>query len=164
MKFVPLKLSPRHCSVVLANSDLGDIVLSVTAFVNKPVPILPEALQQHHSTVVDLETRTLHLNTASNLEVEENIIIRNCNISLENALLEVSKWELDEQDVKRTLLAESLHYAALSYGFTKLHLNDFLEIWNSGPEETIVFSVESSNQKQFTMPKQVNVPTAGTGR
>lgn len=163
MQFVPLKLATRHCSVVLSNSELGDVVFSVTAFVNKPVPILPETKRQHRSTVVNSETRTLHLNTTSNLDFKEDIIIRNCNVSLENALLELSKWELDENDAKRSLLTESLHYAALSHGFSKLHVSDFLEISKSGSEETIVFSVERSDDRHFNMPTQVKVPTSGVG-
>jgi hypothetical protein len=163
MQFVPLKQTARHCSVVLSNSELGDMVFSVTGSVNKPLPILPETVQQHHYTVVNSETRTLHLSAIANSDFKEDIIIRNCNVSLENALLELSKWELDENTTKRNLLRESLHYAALSHGFSKLHVNDFLEISTTGPDEVIVFSVEGSDSKHFRIPHQVNVPISGPG-
>ena len=161
MQFIPLKLAMRHCSVVLSNPNLGDIVCSVTGVVNKPIPLLPETVHQHRCTVVNSETRTLHLSATTDVDFIEDIIIHDCNIALENALLEVSKWELDERDVRRSLLTESLHYAALSRGFSQLHVTDFLEISKTGSEETIVFSIEKSGDRHFNIPSQVNVPTSG---
>lgn len=162
MQFIPLKLAVRNCFVVLSNPNLGDIVCSVSGLVNKPVPILPETVHQHCCTLVNPETSTLHLSTTTNVDFEEDIIIHDCNVALETALLELSKWELDECHIRRSLLTESLHYAALSHGFSQLHVADFLEISTTGSEETIVFSIEKSgDDRHFTMPSQVNVPTSG---
>lgn len=149
--------------MVLSNLELGDVVFSVTASVNKPIPMLPESLLKHQSAMVNLETRTLHLITAPNIELLQDITLWSCNFPLENALLEISKWELNEHDLKRRLLTESLHYAALSSGVSKLHINDFLEVCSTGSTETIVFSVEGSDDKHFTLPSQVNVPTTSAG-
>ena len=154
--FIPLKLTPRHCSIVLSSPDHGDMVISVTALVNNPLPTLPELLHPCQSTVVDVEARTLHFNTTSNLHVEVNIIIHSPNVSLENAILEISKWELSESDLKRRTLTESLHYKALSSGITL----DFLEL--SG-DEAIAFTIEGSDSEHFSFPDQVTVPTSATG-
>lgn len=150
--FIPLKLTPRHCSIVLSSPDHGDIVISVTALVNNPLPTLPELLHPCRSTIVNVEARTIHFNTTSNLHVEENVIIHSSNVSLENALLEISKWELSDSDLKRRVLTESLHYKALSSGITL----DFLEL--SG-NEAIVFTIEGSDNEHFVFPDQVTVPT-----
>ena len=162
IQFVPLKLNSRHCSIVLTNPELGDVVLSIIALVNKPLPMLPETLHHHHSTVMNSETNTLHLNTTVNSNVEEEIVMHISNSSLENALLEICKWEIGDNDLKRRLLAASLHYATLSSGVYKLQVNDFLEISQDGAEETVVFTIESSN-KHFILPDHVNIPTAITG-
>lgn len=163
IQFVPLKLVARHCSVVLSNPDLGDVVLSITARVNKPLPTLPETLHSHHSTIVNSETRTLHLNTTATSTLREDIVIRNSNLALEKALLEISKWELSDSDLKRRLLTESLHYAALSSGVSKLQIDDFLRICQDESEESVAFTIEGSDDKHFILPNLVNVPTFITG-
>ncbi len=163
IQFVPLKLIARHCSVVLSNSDFGDFTLSICASVNQPFPTLPEIIHPNPSTVINMESRTLHLNTTTNSVVKENIVIRNSNVSLEKALLEISKWGLCGDQLKNELLAESLDYAALACGVSKLHIGNCLNVSSNKFEEAVVFTVNGNDNKHFIFPEQVNVPTSITG-
>ena len=162
--FVPLKLNPRHCSIVLFNSELGDIVLSISALVNHPIPLLPNTLHRHHHTVVNPETRTLHLNTVANSNVIEDIVLKSLNLAFEDALLEISKWKLNEHELNHRLLTGSLRYAALSSGISHLCLDDCVNFSNIGSEEFIVFTVEGSDNEHFILPKEVKVPTNVKGK
>lgn len=160
IQFVPLKLNTRHCCVVLSDKGVGDIVFSITGVVNKPLPLLPETLHSNHFTVVNSETRTLHLSATANSTVNESLIIRNPNLSLENALLEITKWKMNENDLKRRLLTESLRYAALSNGVSSLQQKNFLDTCN---ETALIFNVEGSDNTHFIFPGHVKVPIVITG-
>ena len=163
MRFVPLKETTRHCFVVFSDKDVGDIVYSITAIVNKPLPTIPETLCSQNSTVVNSETRTLHLHTSTSSIVKESIIIRNTNLLLEDALLELSKWELSKGDAKRQLLTESLNYAAFITGISNLCSNNFLELCHDDSGEVMIFSIEGSDDTHFSFPDHVKVPTVATG-
>ena len=163
IQFIPLKQMGRYCSVVLSNSEFGDLVLSICASVNQPQPTLPEIMHPNPSTVINMESRTLHLNATTNLAVKENIVIQNSNVSLEKALLEISKWGLCEDDSKNQLVMESLHYAALACGISKLHIGNCLNVSSNKFEEAVVFTVNGSDNKHFIFPEQVSVPTSITG-
>lgn len=161
IKFVPLKLKARHCCVVLSDEEVGDLVYSISATVNKPLPLLPEILHHKHCTFLNSETRTLHLNTRANSPLSESIIICSTNLFLEKALIEISKWKLN---FRKRFLTESLHYAALSNGVSNPHHKKFLNTCtNESDEEVLVFKIENSDSVHFIIPDQVIVPTTITG-
>ena len=163
IQFVPLKPNARHCSVVLSSPHLGDLVLSVCALVDPPQPILPEMLHSNPSTVINVESKTLHLNTTIKSAVKESILIRNSNICLEEALLEISKWGLNERDLKNELLSDSLHYAALAHGISRLDIGNCLNVSSNELEEAVVFTVSGSDNQHFIFPEQVSAPTSTPG-
>ena len=163
IQFIPLKQIARHCSVVLSNSEFGDLVFSICASVNQPHPTLPEILHPNPSTVVNTESRTIHLNVTTNSAVKENIVIQNSNVSLEKALLEISKWRLCEDNSRNQLLMKSLHFAALACGISELHIGNCLNVSSNKFEEALVFTVNGSDNKHFIFPDKVSVPTSITG-
>ncbi len=163
VQFVPLKYKPRHCSLVLSNDVIGDIVFSILASVNKPVPTLPETLHRHPRTIVNPSTRTLHINAYSDTTVKEDVVIINSNKAFENALLEISKWELTEDELKWRVLSDSPHYAALLSSVNKLQLKDYAEIHNYGDNERIPFAIEGSDSKHFSFPHQLLVSKENKG-
>lgn len=167
LKFLPLKLEPRHCAIVLKNKELGDIILSVYATVKHPKPIVPECKCLNSSTVVNTQTRTLHLKAHAGQRMDEEIIIHSNNVAFENAMLEISKWDMSSVELKRRILSKSLKYAALSTAIdtlgmdeeSKEHKHQLLEGC-----ERIVFSVEGSDTKHFQFPKEVSLSASNKGK
>ena len=51
IQFVPLKMEPRYCVVVLSNAGLGEVVLSIAATVKLPCPIVPHSQFSNPHTV-----------------------------------------------------------------------------------------------------------------
>ena len=51
IQFVPLKMEPRYCVVVLSNAGLGEVVLSIAATVKLPCPIVPHSQFSNSHTV-----------------------------------------------------------------------------------------------------------------
>ena len=161
--FVPLKLQGRHCCVVASSKELGDVVFSITAIVNSPIPLLPETLRSNHYTFINSDTRTLHLSATTETILKESIVIHNSNLSLENALLEISKSKLTDTYVKSRLLTESLHYAALSNGVANPQQMAFLETCNEADTELLLFRIEGSDDQHFIFPDHIKVPIAIEG-
>lgn len=159
IQFIPLKFNDRHCSIILSNPTQGDIVLSLIAHVKKPLPVLPQTLYRDHHTTINQESKTLHLNSFSGQSLTEEIIIQNSNLAFENALLEISKWKLSEEELKWHSLTKSLKYATLSNCVSKLGLGECVNIHDDGAHKYILFSIEESNDHQFLFPREVRVPT-----
>lgn len=157
--FVPLRFHTRHCFLVLSNPQCGDVVISIAAKVNKPLPSLPKPLHCNSSTFINTETRTIHFNTfADALNFAEDIVLPHSNLLLEAALMEISKWELSENELKIRLLTESLQFATLSSKFSKTHVADCVNI-SSGQ---LVFSIEGDND-HFILPEILDVPAYPKG-
>ena len=163
LKFVPLKLIPRHCAVTLKNKELGDIVLSVYATVTSPKPSVPESRYLNSSTVVNTQTRTLHLKAHAGQSIEEEIIFSRSNVAFENALLEVSKWSMSQKEIKQRLLSESFKYAILSTAITVLGNDNELQNHQLEKCEKIVFSIKGSDNKHFCFPREVCLLASSKG-
>ena len=160
LKFVPLKLMPRHCAIILKNKKLGDIVLSVYVTVSLPNPSVPETRYLNSSTVVNTQTRTLHLKAHAGQIIEEEIIISSNNVAFENALLEISKWNMSQLETKQRIVSESFKYAILSTANMVLGRDDDqLE-----GHENIVFSVEGSDNKYFSFPTEIYLLANSKGK
>ena len=155
LKYVPLKLLPRHCTVALKNKELGDVVLSVYATVSLPKPSIPESRYLNSSTVVNTQTRTLHLKAHAGQTIEEEIIISSNNVAFENALLEVSKWNMSQMEIKQRTVSESFKYAVLSTAKAVLGGDDVLQNHQLEGQEKIVFSIEGSDSEHFCFPEEV---------
>ena len=166
MKFVPLKRESRRCFIVLSNIELGDLVLSVSASVKHPQPILPQSNCLSSFTIVNPQTKTLHLKVHAGQSVEEEIVINSSNIAFENAILEISKWEMSGEELRRRQLTESLRYAALTTAIATLGLDNKVKTYKddqSGESEVLFFSVHGSDMEHFSLPEEIAVPANNNG-
>lgn len=156
LKFVPLKLMPRHCAITLKNKKLGDIVLSVYATVSLPKPSIPESRYLNSSTVVNSQTRTLHLKAHAGQTVKEEIIISTNNVALDNALLEISKWSMTQTEIKQRIVSESFKHVILSTAKMVLQgRDDDLQNHQLEDQDKIVYSIDGSDNKHFCFPGEV---------
>ena len=167
LKFVPLTQKPRHCAVILKNKELGDIILSVFATVKDPTPIVPETRFLNSSTVVNSQTRTLHLKAYAGQTVEEEIIIDQNNVAFENAMHEICKWDMSPLEIKQRHLSESFKYAMLSTAIAALGMDSkpsTCKDWLPEGRERITFSVEGSDNEHFTHPEEISLPVNSGGK
>lgn len=166
MKFVALKQDSRRCFIVLSNKDLGDLVLSINAVVKHPQPMLPHSNCLSSFTVINPQTKTLHLKVHAGQCVQEEIVIDSNNIAFENAILEISKWEMPEAELRRRQLTESLRYAALTTAISTLGLGNELKMCEdekSVDSDVLCFSVHGSDTEHFSLPDKIAVPAKNNG-
>lgn len=160
LKFVPLMLKTRHCAVILRNKQLGDVILSIFATVRHPNPIIPESRYLNSSTVVNAQTRTLHLKAYAGQTVDEEIIVHKNNAAFEHALMEISKWDMSHLEVKRRIHSKSFKFAILSTAIETYGVEDKLKAGKDQDlygSERFVFSVEGSDNKHFSHPEEVSL-------
>ena len=166
LTFVPLKMGARHCAVVLRNDALGEIVLSITATVQLPFPILPKLSDERESRLfLNSDSQTVHLKAHVGERVEEEVLISGENPALERALLEVCQWGMPEAELKRRLLTNSLGNAALSTAreFFGLKEKILTAADNIGDGlDKLSFSVEGTNDN-FRLPESISVLASGGG-
>lgn len=163
--FVPLKMEPRHCSVVLQNEDLGEMIISVRATVKLPFPTLPKISGTNSQFFVNPNTQTLHLKAYAGETVEEDLILSSENASLESALLEICQWGMSDVELKRRMLTDSLKYAALASAMECLGLEKkFMTATGTIHEDMnkLVFRVDGANEN-FQLPESVAVPGGSGG-
>ena len=169
LTFVPLKMEPRHCTVVLRNDALGEIVLSLAATVSLPFPILQKTSSEADSRFfVNKDSQTLHLKAYVGERVQEDLFVHSENPGLEKALLEVCQWGMDPEELCRRVLTDSLETAALATAreFFQLHERTLSATNNIGEYlDELVFNVEGSDEN-FQLPETVCVPgrRGGMGR
>lgn len=166
IQFVPLKPDPRQCFVILSDPKVGDVVFSLTSTIKHPQPILPRTKHLNPHTVVNRETRTLHLKVHAGQSIQEEIVIHSSNEAFERAILEISKWQMSAVELRRRQLTESLRYAALSTAITTLGLESKVKTYQddqSGESEMLHFTVQGSDQEHFTLPELVAVPAYSNG-
>ena len=164
IQFVPLKMEPRHCAVVLSHHDLGEIVLSITASVKLPYPIVPQSNLLNPHTIVNKQSKTVHLKVHAGQAVEEEVVIASRNPSFEKAVLEISKWGMSPTELKHRVLSESLHYAALSTAIATLRLDKKPMTYKDSLSEEpdcLTFKVNGNNA-YFSLPSVISVPQKGS--
>ena len=164
LTFVPLKMERRHCTIVLHNDDIGDIILSIRATVQLPLPTLPQTRGTDSRFFINVETQTLHLKAYAGETINEELLVISENESLQKALLEVCRWGMSEVELKRRMLTDSMKHAALTTAMRCLELEE------KTPEATddiaedldkLVFRVDGANEL-FKLPDTIAVP-AGKG-
>ena len=165
LKFVPLKLLPRLCAVILKNKELGDFVVSVYATVKLPQPIVPESPCLNSSTMVNTQTRTLHLKTHAGQSIDEEIIIQKNNVAFENAILEISKWDTSNLDTKHQAVVESFKYAIKSKAFATLGIHHGSKMAKNQPSEGSgrTFSIQGNDSQHFQYPEEVSLSPENRG-
>lgn len=166
VQFVPIKMKPRYCIVVLSNRDIGEIVLSISATVKLPYPLVPRVNLVDPHTIVNQQTKTAHLKAHSGQTIREEIVIESKNPAFERAVLEISKWGMTETELKHRTLSESLHYAGLSTAVAMLDLNDrpksYTDDLMPGKSDQIVFKVEGADEF-FSLPEVFSLPAHQRG-
>jgi len=164
IQFVPLKMEPRYCVVVLSNAELGEVVLSIAATVKLPCPVVPHSQFSNSHTVVNEQTRTIHLKAHAGQTVEEGIMIYSRNVAFEDAMLVISRWGMSDIELKRRHLSESLQYATLSTAVATLGLDDTPKTYKDTSEDAnkLVFSVQGGDE-YFSLPEVVAVPADPKG-
>ena len=164
IQFVPLKMEPRYCVVVLSNAGLGEVVLSIAATVKLPCPIVPHSQFSNPHTVVNEQTRTIHLKAHAGQTVEEGIMIYSRNVAFEDAMLVISRWGMSNVELKHRHLSESLQYATLSMAVATLGLDDRPKTYQDSSEDAnkLVFSAEGGDE-YFSLPEVVAVPADPKG-
>lgn len=166
IQFVPLKLEPRHCAVVLSNDKLGELVLSIASSVKLPYPMIPETRFLSPQTIVNQQTKTVHLKTHAGQAVQEEIVIHNQNTAFERAILEISKWGMGDTELRRRSLSQSLRYAALTNAVAALGLDDNPHTYKDRPTDesaaVLSFAVEGGSEF-FSLPDVLAVPVSQTG-
>ena len=158
LQFVGLKLGFHQCYIIVTNSEQYDIVLSATAEVKEPLPMLPSIAFKSQHTTVNLETKTIHLNTVIGETIEEHFIVQSRNEAFEDALIQMSKWEMSERDLNQHLRTGTLKFATLSCKFSKLFGEDLV---HNISEDIVTFTTENNSSENFHLPSILNVPTHG---
>ena len=161
--FTPLKMEQRHCAVLLSCEELGQIVVSIIAIVKLPRPIVPLSPLINKHSVIDTQSRALHLKVHAGQEIKEELVITSTNPALEQALLDVSIWGMDETELRRRFLSESLRFAALTTAIETLDLAPHPNTRNQKTDsnDVLVFSVTGSNE-YFILPDEISIPTVGS--
>lgn len=165
LQFVPVKMEPRHCAVMITNNKIGEIVLSVTAQVKLPYPFVPQSRLLDPHTVINKNTKTVHLKAHAGQKVHEEIVVQSRNGAFEKALLELSKWDMSSAELKRRLLGQSLQHAALSAAVATLGLHDEPKTYRDDLTEDsdkLVFAVQGGNE-YFGLPEVIAVPGSQRG-
>jgi len=157
LHFIGLKLGIHKCFVILTTTDHSDYVLSATVEVKDPLPMLPHVSLKSHLTTVNTVTKTLHFNAAVGERVEEELAIHSSNEALENALVNMSKWELNKDDLNQLIQTDTLKFAALSNKFSRLFEKNLCYI----SDNNLNFSVEQLGSRHFEVPSAVIVPLYG---
>ena len=161
LKFVPLKLMPRHCAIILKNKKLGDIVLSVYVTVSLPNPSVPE-------TKVPL-IRPLWSIPKPGPSISRHMLAKSLK---KRSLSPVIMWHLRMHCLKlangichnwrqsNELSQNHSKYAILSTANMVLGRDDDqLE-----GHENIVFSVEGSDNKYFSFPTEIYLLANSKGK
>ena len=164
--FVPMKMEPRHCAIILSNNTLGDIVISIKATVKLPFPTLPKTSGPNSQFYVSTDTQTLHLKAYAGETVEEELILCGKNTLLDRALLEICQWGMCEVELKRRMLTNSLKYAALatatqSLGEERTKAMTGIDC-TSRDLDKLVFKVDGANEN-FKLPESIAVPARKGG-
>ena len=165
IQFIPLRMEPRHCAIILSNSKLGEIVLSIAASVKMPYPTIPHSRLLDQYTIVNEQTKTMHLKVHAGQTVHEDLVIHSRNAAFENAILEISKWGMSNTELKRRALSNSLQFAALSTAVTTLRLDDRPKTYKDNLTEEsgrLVFSVKT-NSEYFSLPETISLPADAKG-
>ena len=140
-------------------------MLSVSASVKRPYPLLPQSRYLDSHTTVNNKTKTLHLKAHAGQTIREELVIQSRNPSFESAALDISKWGMDSKELERRSLSGSLKYAALCTAVATLDLDSKNKTyWDSLPQESdkLIFLVEGGDQ-YFILPKSVVVPADQNG-
>ena len=166
LDFIPLKMQSRQCCIVLSNPTLGDIVILINATVNLPLPMPPIANRLLSSSHINEVTRTLHLKATVGEVIKEEIVIQNRNNSFEAIILELSQWEMGENERKKRTNTNSLDYASLQKAMAALNLDSSLKTrWDKMAERSneLHFTVEGDSDL-FTTPSTISVPATKHGK
>lgn len=158
LQFLGLMMGYRRCYILLSSSEQEDLVFSATVEVKEPLPMLPSVVHLDQHTVIDSDTKTLHLSTCTGYTVQEDIIIYPSNTAFENALIQLTKWDLSERELRQRVLTGSLQYAALSSNLSRLCVEDVVK---NDHDETVIFTVDGTDTQFFHLPPVVNVSTNG---
>ncbi len=166
IQFVPIKMEPRYCTVVLSNVEIGEIVLSIAALVKLPYPLVPRVTLADPHTIVNEQSRTVHLKAHSGQSIREEIVVPSRNPAFERAVLEISRWGMTETELKHRTLSESLACAALTTAVSMLGLNDQLKSYTDnltpGLSDQIAFKIEGADEF-FSLPEAISVPAQQNG-
>ena len=73
LTFVPVKMEPRHCAIILCIDTLGDIVISIKATMRLPFPTLPKNKWPNSQFYITTETQILHLKAYAGETVKEEL-------------------------------------------------------------------------------------------
>ena len=162
-------MGARHCAIVLSNNTVGEIILSITATVQLPFPTLPKISDGKDSHMfLNSDSQTVHLKACVGESVQESLLISSENPALERALLEVCQWGMDQEELRRRLLTDSLKSAALTTAREFFELENKVLTATDNIEDNldkISFSVEGTDDN-FKFPEVILVPAerGGVGR
>ena len=165
--FIPLTMQSRQCCLVLSNPNLGDVVILINATVALPLPILPVSNHLLSSTHVNKVAKTLHLKATVGEVIKEDILIQNSNNAFEAIILELSQWEMRDDERRKRTNTNSLQYASLRKAMEALNLDSSLKThWDKmadrGSDEQH-FTVESDSNL-FIVPSTISVPATKHGK
>lgn len=166
LKFLPLKMQPRQCCVVLSSKRLGDLVLLVCATVKEPKPSIPQSSGLHSGTLVNRDARTLHMKSTVGETFYEELLIESSNIAFEAAVLQLSQWQMTPKELRRRTLTNSMRYASLHTAIEALQLEHRPKTYwdNLSPcSQNLHFTVKC-NSAFFTLPDDVLVPSTKNAR
>ena len=160
LTFVPLKIEPRYCIVLLSNTQLGDIVASVSTTVKLPFPGLPHASGPDSRFLMNHQTKTLHLKAYAGEKVSDGILLTSQNPAFENAVMEIYKWGLSDVELKQRTLTSSLKHATLVRVMASLGLEKAVVKATAETNKDVgklAFKVSGANNN-FEVPKSAVVP------
>ena len=166
LEFVPLRMQPRQCCVVLSSQNLGDLLLLVTVTVKRPQPFIPQSTGLHGGTLANTEVRTLHMRSTVGETFYEELIIDSSNPAFEAAVLTLSLWHMSTEEIRRRTITDSMRYASLRTAIESLQLEDKPKsYWDHlSPCSSYLHFAVKCNSELATLPDFIMVPATRKGR
>ena len=157
LEYIPLKLAPRQCSVILHNKQHGDIVSLVSTTVNLPLPSLPLPPNLLSTTVIDQYTKTIHMKTVLGKSIDEVINVGVNNEAFESAVQRLGEWEMCPNLRKQYLATGSTGYMSLLTAIKALNLESTQkQNFLSEKDSCLHFNI-SCDSEFLKLPKTVSV-------
>ena len=166
LEYIPLKSLQRQCCISLSNDVIGDSVILVNTTVTLPSPTPPIPSQLAPLAHVNEITKTLHLKATVGESIKEEIVIENKNKAFENAIFELGKWEIGEEERERRRDTNSLWYTCLRKAMAALELDDSLKThWNkmAAGSNQLNFTINTDSDL-FIVPTTISVPANKHGK
>jgi hypothetical protein len=161
LEYIPLKMKPRQCCVIIHNDKYGDTVYLISTSTHLPLPLLPIPPSSLPTTYIDAVSKTIHMKMVLGDTLKEVINISSNNEAFESAITRLGEWEIPPDERKQRQLTGSLGYTSLLLAIEALNLtstrNTYKEPLTSS-ESSLHFDI-SCDSELLKLPDMLLVQT-----